>query len=222
MKRLLFVFLVICLLPCMALAELSGETKALLVEKTEELTELMLLKGRSTAYLQWFGVDGSDSALQSRIDEIVSSDWNTVSGGTIFVLKEGAVDAVLSMWDMSLNDFPPLIIDAIRNESVNMLADIVINHYCVNYQDERFLDAAKVLISETAFAVDEVFPGLCIVLLHSAHNYDTICTFIRTGDAAFAIAMPIPTGREDILKQAMGKSFLMLNTSRLYEEYPSE
>lgn len=123
---------------------------------------------------------------------------------------------------MTQNDFPPLVVDAIRNEAVNMLADVVINHYAVNYHDERFLEAAKVITTETAFAVEEDFPDLSIVLLHSAHDHDTICTFIRTGDAAFAIAMPIPTGREAILKQAMGKSFLTLRTDRLYEEYPVE
>ena len=87
-KRLLVLFLAVCLvLPGVALAELSEDAKALLVEKTEELTEIMLLKGRSVAYLQWFGADASDPDLQSRISEIVESDWNTVSGGTIFVLK---------------------------------------------------------------------------------------------------------------------------------------
>ena len=223
MKRLLALLLVVCLfLPCAALAELSEDVKTLMVETTEELTAVMLEKGRSAAYLKWFGVDGADPALQSRINEIVSSDWNTVSGGTIYVLKEGAVDAILSVWDMRLNDFPRVVVGAARREAANMLADIVINHYCVSVQDERLMDAAKVMISETAIAVDETFPELSIALLHSAHDYDTICTFIRTGDAAFAVAMPIPTGREEILKQAMGKSFLTLNTSRLYEEYAVE
>ena len=211
--------LLLCALMSGAAAELSGDTKALVAEKTDEMIDQMLALGRSERYLQLYGVTNADPALGSRVREIISADWTECSGGTAFILKDGALDAVLTRWlDCSISDFTSPAKEVIEMQAVILVPEIVLANYASIFNDERLGDAAHVLKAETFFAASG-FPRLMVVIMRNNAQYDVICTFVSTEDeAVYASLTPVPAGLETSLRQTLGLSALYGDPSRLYEE----
>ena len=113
MKRLFSILLVMChLLPCMSMAELSADAKAVLLEHTEAMTVLMAECANTDAYAKLYVEPGSEAA--ALLQKIAKADWSKSRGGTVYVLKDGAIEAFLNASGLSLKDFPDAPADKVR------------------------------------------------------------------------------------------------------------
>ena len=85
-------------------------------EQAEALTALMAECAGDEAYVRlYLGSNGEAKAL---IDKIAKAAWNQYSEGTVYVLKEGAIEAFLSASGVSLKDFSPDVADKVRQTDI--------------------------------------------------------------------------------------------------------
>ena len=87
-----------------ALAELEPGYREQMLEQTEELTALMAECAGTDAYAKLYVDTGSEAAAVLR--KIAGADWSKPAGGTVYVLKDGAIEAFLNASGISMKDFP--------------------------------------------------------------------------------------------------------------------
>ena len=214
MKRIVSVLLLMCLLlPCAALAELSEDVKAVLLERTEALTALMVEAAGSEAYIRLYA--GENSRVLETIHKIASADWRHRGKGTAYVLGTGAIEAFVSASGVRLDDFSESLQAKIRQAvagSIPMAA--------VSPAGDAFIAAASALRSGTVFVAEEPFPEYTLVFLAYDRDYGVLCSFVSgEGGAVSASLVPVPADCESRLKQVMGFRGLLGKTKSLYEEY---
>ncbi len=214
MKRALSVFLAICILPCLALAELSADDRAVMLDRTEALTALMAECAADDGYTKLYL--GSNSEARNAIGKIASADWDEYRGGTIYLLKEGAIGAFLAASGVSLEDFSPAVAEKVRQSvagSIPMAA--------VSSSGAAYTAAVSVLRTGTVFAADDDFPENAIVFLKYNADYGVLCSFVKGEDNAVSASLiPVPADSESKLKRVMGLTGLIVRHDRLYEAYP--
>ena len=213
MKRILTVCLIVfVLLSGLAAAEPDDGAKALMAEKAEELTALLAACANSDSYIRLYTSGNTD--LIETIRKIGEADWSARQSGTVFELKEGAIDVYLRASGMSLSDFDGAVAAKVRQGVLASFPQALVAQY-----DVSVLSAASVLRCGTVFIADDAFPEAALVLLHYNDSYDTICSFVKAeGNIVSASLLPVPAGSEEHLRQIMSVySFLPI---KVYDEYP--
>ena len=216
MKRLFSVLLIMCLLlPCMCLAELSEDVKAVLLERTEALTALMVESAGNENYLKLYLGSGNDDVADT-IRTIVASGWEKPEDGKVFVLREGAIDTFLSASRLSLKDFPESLRERVRQAVVGSMPQAAVNQTGVD-----LMAAVTVLRTGEVFLADDDFPGGAIVYLRYNPDYAVLCSFVKNAENIVSASLvPAPADCESMLKRVMGMTSLFVRFDQLYDEYP--
>ena len=215
MKRLIALFLAVCLLLSgMALAELSEDVKAVLLERTEALTALMVESASNESYLMlYLGQENDDMA--DTIRTIVASGWEKPEDGKVFVLREGAVDTFLSASRLSPEDFPDSLHERIRQDVAGFMPQAVVNQAGI-----ELMRAVTVLRTGEVFLADEGFPDGVMVYLRYNPNYAVLCSYVKNADEIVSASLvPVPADCEDQMKQVLSLNGLFGDLGSLYEEY---
>lgn len=212
MKRVLSWFLTLCvLMPGIALADLDPGARDLMAEKTDALAALMAECANDETYMRL--MTGSNQAMAQLARKIGCSGWDHRMSGTIYVLKDGAIDAFLSANGMSLKDFSPRVADKLRQTVIGSIPQGIIGAVGVD-----FVAAASVLRSGTVFLADEAFPDYALVYMRYNLSYDAACTFVKGEDNVVSASLvPVPAGQENALKAMMGIKSLLTSVPGLYE-----
>ena len=214
MKQIVSVLLVMCLLlPCAALSELAADDQNCMVRQTKALTLLMAECAGSEAYGRLYLA--ADSARQT-VRKISEADWSEHTGGTVYVLKEGAIEAYLSAAGVSLDDFSPAVAAKIRQSVAGSVPAAALSS-----AGSAYAAAASALRTGTVFTADDGFPDQAIVFLSYSDDFGVLCSFVRGQDNAVSASLiPVPAGIESRLKRVMGLAGMFARQDRLFEEYP--
>ena len=218
MMRKLLILLIAGLILAVCLpasAELDPGAEALLLEKTRALTALMAESAGNENYLKLYLGAGTDD-VADMVRRIGASGWEKPEEGTIFVLREGAVDAYLSASRLSLKDFPESLRERVRQAVVGSMPQAVVNQAGADLRR-----AVTVLRTGEVFLADDDFPGGAIVFLRYNPDYAVVCSFVKNaGNIVSASLVPAPADSESILKRVMGLTSLFVRFDQLYDEYP--
>ena len=197
-----------------ACAELSDDARSVLLEQTEALTALMAECAADEAYVKLYL--GSNSEVQTLIDKIGKADWDGSPEGMVYVLKDGAVEAFLSLSGTSLKDFSPAVADKVRQSIGASIPSAV-----AAQSGTVFIAATSVLRTGSAFLADAGFPASAIVFLTYGHDYGVLCSFAKNAENIVSASLiPVPADAEMMLKRVMGLRNLLSKGDSLYEEYP--
>ena len=212
-KRLILLIAGLILALCLpASAELDPEAQALLLQRTRALTSLMAESAGNENYLKLYLGPGNDDVADS-VRRIGASGWEKPEEGTVFVLREGAVDAYLSASRLSLEDFPESLRERVRQAVVGSMPQAVVNQAGID-----LMRAVSVLRTGEVFLADDDFPGGAIVYLRCNPDYAVLCSFVKNSDNIVSASLvPAPANCLDKLRQML-KVFGQ-NTA-LFEEYP--
>ena len=215
MKRLaIALVLILCAVwafPCSA--ELAAGDRAMMLEQTAGLTALMAECAGIDAYAKLY-VAGNSGVMEV-IRKIARADWGEYRGGTVYVLKDGAIEAFLSAAGLSLADFPPAPAAKVRQTIVSSIPSAV-----AGQSGSDFLAAASTLRTGTVFRADVGFPEFALVFLQYNADYAVLCSFVRSGeDLVSASLVPVPADSEAMLKRVMGLKLLFGGHDSLYDEY---
>ena len=215
MKRISLVCLIVFVLLCgLASAETDAGAKALMADKSGELTALMAACAESDSYIRLY--TSGNTELAETIRKIGGAGWSVRRSGTVFELKEGAIDVYLRASGLSLNNFDGAVAEKVRQGVLVSFPQALVAQY-----DISALSVASVLRCGTVFIADDAFPEAALVLLRYNDSYDTICSFVKTeGNIVSASLLPVPAGSEEHLRQIMSMYSYLPN--KVYEEYPIE
>ncbi len=207
-------FLVICLLPCFAAAELSADDRAVMMEQTETLAALMAECAADAGYTKLYL--GSDAEARDLVRKIGTTDWKEHHGGTVYLLKEGAIEAFLSASGVSLSDFSPAVADKVRQAVAGSIPAAVAGQAGI-----AFTAAVSVLRTGSVFQAEASFPEYSLVFLNYSKNYSALCSFVKNAENIVSASLiPVPADSESMLKRVMGLRNLFTKNDSLYEEYP--
>ena len=212
-KRLILLIAGLILALCLpASAELASGAEALLLQRTRALTSLMAESAGNENYLKLYLGPGNDDVADT-VRRIGASGWEKPEEGTVFVLREGAVDAYLSASRLSLEDFPESLRERVRQAVVGSMPQAVVNQAGID-----LMRAVSVLRTGEVFLADDGFPGGAIVYLRCNPDYAVLCSFVKNADNIVSASLvPAPANCLDKLRQML-KVFGQ-NTA-LFEEYP--
>ncbi len=213
MKQLLSLLLVMCmLLPYTTLAELSEDNRAILLERTEALTALMAEAAGSETYLRLYLGRGNDDVADT-VRRIAASGWDQPVEGTVFVLRDGAIEAYLSALQLSMGEFPEDLRERVRQSVTNSMPQAV-----VNQAGPELMAATSVLRTGEAFLADDSFPEGALVYLRYNPDYAVLCAYVKNAEnIVTASLVPAPADCLKAMRRIMTGAMAALN---LYEEYP--
>ena len=199
------------LLPGAASAELDPGARDLMAAKTDALAALMAECANDETYMRL--MTGMNQAMAELARKIGRSGWDHRMSGTVYVLKDGAIDAFLSANGMSLKDFSPRVADKLRQSVIGSIPQGIIGTVGVDY-----VAAAAALRTGTMFLADEAFPDYALVYMRYNLSYDAACTFVKGEDNVVSASLvPMPAGQENALKAMLGIRPLLTNVPGLYE-----
>ncbi len=215
LNRLAAVLLLLCAMAALpASAELSPESRAVLLDRTEALTAQMLEAANSDAYMRLYL--GDNDQVRGVIRQVAGAGWTRRTGGTIYVLKDGAIEAFLNASNVSLSSFPESIAVRIRQSVIGSIPNAL-----NNAQGVSFMAATSVLRTGTVFLADEAFPEYALVCLSYNRSYGVLCSFVKGEDNVVSASLvPIVSGSDSSLKSILGLRSIFGGHSHLYEDYP--
>ena len=206
-------FLVICLLPCFAVAELSADDRAVMLEQTETLAALMAECAADAGYTKLYL--GSNAEARDLVRKIGTADWDGHHGGTVYLLKEGAIEAFLSASGVSLSDFSPAVADKVRQAVAGSIPAAV-----AGQAGSAFTAAVSVLRTGSVFQAEASFPEYALVILNYSKNYSALCSFVKNAENIVSASLiPVPANSESMLKRVMGLRNRFTKTDSFFEEY---
>ena len=215
MRRITAIALILSVfLSLAACAELNDDARETMREQAEALTALMAECTGDEAYVRlYLGSNGEAKAL---IDKIAKAAWNQYSEGTVYVLKEGAIEAFLSASGVSLKDFSPDVADKVRQSVGGSVPSAV-----ASQAGAAFMAAVSVLRTGCVFQADEAFPECALVFLKYNRDYGVLCSFVKNDeDIVSASLIPAPADCEKTLKRVLGLRSLFARNNDYFEEYP--
>ena len=216
-RRCLFLLMLgLVLTVCLtASAELDADTEALLLQKTRALAAQMAEVAGNESYLKLYLGRGNDDVADT-IRRIAASGWEKDEGGTIFILREDAVDAYLSASLLSLEDFPESLRERIRQSVTASMPQAVVNQVGAD-----LMRAVSVLRTGEVFMAYAGFPEGAIVYLRYNPDYAVLCSFVKNSENIVSASLvPAPADSENMLKRVMGLTSLFVRFDRLYDEHP--
>ena len=214
--RVLFVLAIMLttVLGLSAMAELSLDDQTIMVSRTEALTALMTECAGDETYIKLYL--GANSDARETVRRISQADWSAHTNGTVYVLKDGAIEAYVTASGLSMSDFSPAVAEKVRQSVVGSIPTAIVGSSGASY-----IAAVSVLRTGTVFVADDGFPDYAIVFLRYNADYGVMCSFVKGEDNAVSASLiPVPADSESRLKQVMGLTGLFKRHDRLYDEYP--
>ena len=214
MKRILAVVLILCALgPAGALADLRMSDYTLMIGKTQALTALMVECARSQAYVSLYG--GSND-MAAAIGRLGAADWSQARGGTVYVLKNGAVESYLAASGVRLSDFPEAVAEKVRQAVPGSIPMAL-----AAQSGNEAVAVASSLRTGDAFTADALFPEYALLLLRYNDQYDVMAVFVKNQANIVSVSViPLYTVDSARLKQIIGAASLLSGTDGFYDEYP--
>ncbi len=211
-KAILFLLCIAFAVP--ASAELSEGNRAVMLERTQALTAVMAEAAGSEAYIKIYM--GGSSEVRDVIRKIASADWSNCGGGTVYVLKEKALEAFVSASGVSLDQFSA----SLRQKVMQSVAGSIPTAAAAGTAGTSFVAAMSVRRSGAVFLADEAFPEYAVVFLRYNADYGVLCSFVKGEDNTVSASLvPADANCESRLKQVMSLSGFFVDPGRLYEEY---